>query len=191
MPTVINMRKTHNHDGARPWRGVKRDNWEGGHRVPFLVRWPETVKPGSISDQIIFQTDIMATCASLVGYDLPEGSAEDSFDLSPVFSDNVDKPVRPYVLHQTISLALAIREGNWKYLDHKGSGGSNYNRDGEWGLKQYALPEKAPGASGQLYNLKSDPGEKDNLYFKRPEIVKRLKRLLESTKKMARSTQFD
>ena len=106
-------------------------------------------------------------------------------------SGNAKEPVRPYVLHQTISLALGIREGDWKYLDHMGSGGSNYNRDGEWGLKQYALPEKAPGASGQLYNLKSDPGEKDNLYFKRPEIVKRLKRLLESTKKMARSTQFD
>ena len=101
------------------------------------------------------------------------------------------KPVRPYVLHQTISLALAIREGDWKYLDHMGSGGSNYNRDGEWGLKQYALPEKAPNAPGQLYNLKSDPGEKDNLYFKRPEIVKRLKRLLESTKKMGRSIRSD
>ena len=129
----------------------------------------------------------MATCASLVGYDLPEGSAEDSFDLSPVFSDNVDKPVRPYVLHQTISLALAIREGNWKYLDHKGSGGSNYNRGGEWGLKQYALPEKAPNAPGQLYNLKSDPGEKDNLHFKRPEIVKRLKNILEESQKAGRS----
>ncbi len=191
VPTVINMRKTHNHDGASPWRGVKRDNWEGGHRVPFIVRWPAKVKAGSASEQIICQTDIMATCAALVGYDLPVNSAEDSFDISSVLLGNAKEPVRPYVLHQTISLALGIREGDWKYLDHMGSGGSNYNRDGEWGLKQYALPEKAPGASGQLYNLKSDPGEKDNLYFKRPEIVKRLKRLLESTKKMARSTQFD
>ena len=191
VPTVINMRKTHNHDGARPWRGVKRDNWEGGHRVPFLVRWPEMVKPGSVSDQIICQTDIMATCASLVGYDLPVNSAEDSFDISSALSGNANEPLRPYVLHQTISLALGIREGDWKYLDHMGSGGSNYNRDGEWGLKQYALPEKAPNAPGQLYNLKSDPGEKDNLYFKRPEIVKRLKRLLESTKKMGRSIRSD
>ena len=170
---------------------MKRDNWEGGHRVPFLVRWPEMVKPGRISDQIICQTDIMATCASLVGYDLPVNSAEDSFDISSVLSGNAKEPVRPYVLHQTISLALGIREGDWKYLDHMGSGGSNYNRDGEWGLKQYALPEKAPNAPGQLYNLKSDPGEKDNLHFKRPEIVKRLKRLLESTKKMARSIRSD
>ena len=191
VPTVINMRKTHNHDGARPWRGVKRDNWEGGHRVPFIVRWPAKVKAGSASEQIICQTDIMATCAALVGYDLPVNSAEDSFDISYVLSGNAKEPVRPYVLHQTISLALGIREGDWKYLDHMGSGGSNYNQDGEWGLKQYALPEKAPGASGQLYNLKSDPGEKDNLYFKRPEIVKRLKRLLESTKKMGRSIRSD
>lgn len=187
VPTVINMRKTHNHDGARPWRGVKRDNWEGGHRVPFLVRWPKMVKPGSVSEQIICQTDIMATCASLVGYDLPENSAEDSFDLSPVLSGNVDKPVRPYILHQTISLALSIRQGDWKYLDHKGSGGSNYNREGEWGLKQFALPEKAPDAPGQLYNLKTDPGETDNLYFKRPEIVMQLKNILERSRKSGRS----
>jgi len=185
--TVINMRKTHKHDGTRPWRGVKRDNWEGGHRVPFLVRWPEMVKPDSISDQIICQTDIMATCASLVGYDLPENSAEDSFDISSAFLGDEKKQVRPYVLHQTNSLALGIRQGNWKYLDHQGSGGSNYNRDGEWGLKQYALPEKAPSAPGQLYNLKTDPGETENLFFKRPEIVKRLRGLLEKTKESGRS----
>ena len=115
------MRKTHNHDGSRPWRGVKRDNWEGGHRVPFLVRWPVMVKPSSVSDQIICQTDIMATCASLVGYDLPVNSAEDSFDISSALSGNANEPLRPYVLHQTISLALGIREGDWKYLDHMGS----------------------------------------------------------------------
>ena len=190
VPTVINMRKTHNHDGARPWRGVKRDNWEGGHRVPFIVRWPAKVKPDSVSEQIICQTDIMATCASLIGHDLTENSAEDSFNISSVLFGNDDKPVRPYVLHQTMSLALAIRQGNWKYLDHKGSGGSNYNRGGEWGLKQYALPEKAPDAPGQLYNLKSDPGETDNLYFKRPEIVKRLKYLLDQSQRSGRSSYY-
>ena len=96
-------------------------------------------------------------------------SAEDSFE-SPVLSGNANEPVRPYVLHQTISLALGIREGDWKYLDHMGSGGSNYNRDGEWGLKQYALPEKAPNAP--VINLKTDPGEENNLYFQNPERKK-------------------
>ena len=187
VPTVINMRKTHKHDGARPWRGVKRDNWEGGHRVPLLVRWPGKVKAGSVSDQTVCLTDIMATCAQIVGAELPDDAAEDSFDLVPVLLGKADKPVRNFTLHQTISLSLAIRQGDWKYLDHKGSGGSNYNRDGEWGLKQYALPEQAPEASGQLYNLKDDPGETKNLYFKEPSRRKRLKTKLEELKKSGRS----
>ena len=187
VPTVINMRKTHKHDGSRPWRGVKRDNWEGGHRVPMLVRWPGKVKAGSVSDQTVCLTDLMATCAEIVGAELPNDAAEDSFDLLPVLLGKADKPVREFTLHQTISLALAIRQGDWKYLDHKGSGGSNYSRDGEWGLKQYALPEKAPDAPGQLYNLKNDPGETDNLYFKKPGIAKALKAKLEELKKSARS----
>ena len=166
---------------------MKRDNWEGGHRVPFLVRWPETVKPGSISDQIICQTDIMATCASLLGYDLPNNSAEDSFDISSALFGDEKKQVRPHVLHQTNSLALGIRQGNWKYLDHQGSGGSNYKRGGEWGLKQYALPEKAPTASGQLYNLKDDPGETTNLYFKEENIRKELKTILDQLVSSGRS----
>ena len=187
VPTVINMRKTHKHDGSRPWRGVKRDNWEGGHRVPMLVRWPGKVKEGSVSDQTVCLTDLMATCARIVGARLPEDAAEDSFDLLPVFLGKADKPVRNFTLHQTISLALAIRQGDWKYLDHKGSGGSNYSRDGEWGLKQYALPEKAPDAPGQLYNLKDDPGETNNLYFKEPAMRKALQAKLEELKKSGRS----
>ena len=86
-----------------------------------------------------------------------------------------------------MSLALAIRKGDWKYLDHKGSGGNNYSRPGEWGMKQYALPEKAPDALGQLYNLKTDPGETTNLYFKHPKIVKALKTKLEELKKSGRT----
>ena len=76
VPTVINMRKTHKHDGSRPWRGVKRDNWEGGHRVPMLVRWPGQVKAGSVSDQTVCLTDLMATCAKIVGAKLPDDAAE-------------------------------------------------------------------------------------------------------------------
>lgn len=187
VPTVINMRKTHKHDAAHPWRGVKRDNWEGGHRVPFLVRWPKRVKRGVVSDQIICQTDLMATCANLVGYDLGNNQAEDSFDISPILLKHMEKPIRPYVLHQTISLSLAIRRGDWKYLDHKGSGGNNYSREGEWGLKQYALPEKALGAPGQLYNLKNDPGETTNLFFKHANIRKELKDKLDQLVRSGRS----
>ena len=188
VPTVISMRSDHKHDGARPWRGVKRDNWEGGHRVPFIARWPGKIKPGSTSKQTICLSDLVATCAAIVETDLPNDAAEDSYNFLPALLGTDDgKPVRQYTLHQTISLALAIRRGPWKYLDHKGSGGNNYGRGGRWGMKQYALVEKAPKAPAQLYNLDNDPGETTNLYFKNPEIVKELKAKLEEYKKSGRS----
>ena len=188
VPTVINMRKTHQHDGARPWRGVKRDQWEGGHRVPFIARWPKRIEAGSTSEQTVCLTDLMATCATLTGTTIPREAAEDSFDILPALLGQAgDKPIREYTLHQTISLALAIRHGDWKYLDHKGSGGNNYERKGEWGLKQFALPERAPDAPAQLYNLANDPGETTNLYNERPKIVKSLKAKLEEFKKSGRS----
>ena len=188
VPTVIDMRKIHQHDGARPWRGVKRDQWEGGHRVPFIARWPKQIKAGSTSAQTICLTDVMATCAALTGAAIPRNAAEDSYNILPVLLGQAgDKPVREYTLHQTISLALAIRHGNWKYLDHKGSGGNNYGREGEWGMKQFALPERAPGAAGQLYDLAKDPGETTNLYNEHPEIVKALKAKLDEYKTSGRS----
>ena len=171
--SVINMRKDHGHDGARPWRGMKRDQWEGGHRVPLIARWPGKIKAGSTTNQTVGLTDVMATCAAVVGSRLPNDAAEDSFDiLGVLLGTQGDKPVRRYTLQQTISLALAIRRGPWKYLDHKGSGGNNYSREH---MRPYSLPEKAPDAPGQLYNLESDPGETTNLYFEHPEIVKELK----------------
>ncbi|MHC5053431.1 MAG: sulfatase family protein [Planctomycetota bacterium] len=181
VPTVIAMRRDHKHDGARPWRGVKRDNWEGGHRVPMIARWPGKVKAGSESAETVCLTDVMATCAAVVGAELPNDAAEDSFDMLPVLlgKHQGGAPIREYTLHQTISFAMAIRRGKWKYLDHKGSGGSRYDRGGPWGMKDYALPERAPDAPGQLYDLDADPGETTNLYFDRPEIVKELKSQLD------------
>jgi len=188
VPTVISMRSDHKHDGARPWRGVKRDQWEGGHRTPFIVRWPGKVKTGTTSDQMISLTDVMATCGAIVGTDLPDKAAEDSYNFLPVLlGTQGDKPVRQYLLQQTMSLAMSIRRGKWKYLDHKGSGGNNYTRGGRWGMKQYALKDTDPDAPGQLYNLQTDPGETTNLYSKHPEIVKALKAQLEKFKSSGRS----
>lgn len=184
--TVHHMRTDHGHDGARPWRGMKRDQWEGGHRVPMIARWPGHIEAGSETDQTFCLTDVMATCAAVVGADLPNDAAEDSFNFLPVLlGEQGNEPVRQDTLHQTISLALAIRRGPWKYLDHKGSGGNRYDRGI---LKQYALPEKAPDAPGQLYNVEADPGETTNLYFERPEIVSKLKAQLEEYKASGRST---
>jgi arylsulfatase A-like enzyme len=188
VPTVLDMRKTYNHDGAKPWRGVKRDQWEGGHRTPFIVRWPSKIRAGSTSDQLLSLTDVMATCAEITGAKLPNNAAEDSYSMLPVLlGTQGEKPVRTYMLEQTISLALSIRNGQWKYLDHKGSGGNNYKREGEWGMKPYALEDTEPDAPGQLYNLATDPGERTNLYSKHPEIVKALKAQLDTFKASGRS----
>jgi arylsulfatase A-like enzyme len=188
VPTVLDMRQTYKHDGARPWRGVKRDQWEGGHRTPFIVRWPGTVKAGVTSDQLISLTDVMATCAKAIGTKLPNNAAEDSYNMLPVLTGAADKPVRQFMLQETMSLAMSIREGHWKYLDHKGSGGNDYNRvRTRWSMKPYTLKETEPDAPGQLYNLKTDPGETNNLYSKHPEVVQKLKAKLEQFKSSGRS----
>jgi arylsulfatase A-like enzyme len=182
---IVNMRRDYRHDGARPWRGIKRDNWEGGHRVPMIARWPGHIKPDTRTGQTICLTDLMATCAAITGFRLPDNAAEDSFNMLPVLlGKDGGKPIREFTLHQTISLALAIREGKWKYLDHKGSGGNRYDRPD---LVPYALVEKAPAAPGQLYDLEKDPGETDNLYFKYPEVVARLKAKLDQARESGRS----
>ena len=95
--------------------------------------------------------------------------------------------MRPYLFQQTWTLEMSIRKGDWKLLDHKGSGGSNYERDGEWGLKQYAIADTDPDAPGQLYNLASDPAETINVYSKHPRIVAELKALLEEAKTSGRT----
>ncbi|MFM7131584.1 MAG: sulfatase-like hydrolase/transferase, partial [bacterium] len=173
-------------DPARPWRGVKRDNWEGGHRVPFLVRWPGRVKPGTTSAEPLSLTDVMATLAAATGATLPDQAAEDSFNMLPVLEGTATGPIRPYLLTQAFrgGQTLAIRRGPWKYLDHQGSGGNSYNNPP---LQAFALPDAEPTAPGQLYNLEKDPGERENLIRLQPAIAAELKKQLDETKSKGRS----
>lgn len=171
------MRQDHDHDAAGGFRGMKRDGWEGGHRVPLIARWPGRIPPGQVSRQLINTTDIFATIASVVGYDLPDDVAVDSYDMLPAMlgEQPEDKPIRPYMLTQSFRGEFQLRQGDWKYLNHKGSGGNDYERGF---LRKYALPEKSPTAPGQLYNLTEDPGETTNLYFSAPEKRRELQALL-------------
>ena len=98
-----------------------------------------------------------------------------------------DKPVRRYMLQQTMSHAMSIRDGHWKYLDHKGSGGNSYSHKGDWGMGTYAIKDTDPDAPGQLYNLTSDPGETTNLYSQYPERIKKMKAKLDLFRKSGRS----
>ena len=175
---TIWMRADHKHDAAGGWRGMKRDGWEGGHRVPFIARWPGRIPAGQVSDQLINTTDIFATLASLTGYTLAAKDAVDSFDMLPAFLGQAKKSIRPHMLTQSFRGEFQLRVGNWKYLAHMGSGGNNYTRGN---MAQYALPETAPKAKGQLFDLSEDPGETTNLFFtetaRRQEMQSLLSRL--------------
>ncbi len=174
------MRQDHEHDAAGGFRGMKRDGWEGGHRVPLIARWPGRIPAGQVSEQLANTTDIFATVASIIGYALPDEAAVDSFDLLPAMigSDAEGESIRPHMLTQSFRGEFQLRVGQWKYLDHMGSGGNGYDRGA---IQAYALPEKAPEATGQLYDLSKDPGETTNLFFeneaKRQEMQALLARL--------------
>ncbi len=176
------MRKDHDHDAAGGLRGMKRDGWEGGHRVPFIARWPGRIPAGQVSQQMTNTTDIFATLASVVGYELPDDVAVDSYDMLPAMLgiQKEDDPIRPYMLTQSFRGEFQLRQGDWKYLNHMGSGGNDYSKGM---LKKYALPETAPGATGQLFNLTEDPGETTNLFFvesaRREQMQALLKKLTE------------
>ncbi len=170
------IKDRYGHDPSRPWRGMKSDIWEGGHRVPFLARWPDHIPVGQTSDEPIILTDLMRSIATIVGYSLPDDAAEDSFDVSPaLLGKEQSKPIRDHLIHHSGRGLFAIRQGDWKLIFGRGSGG----------FTRYKPPKDAP--AGQLYNLADDPGEHKNLYSDRPEIVKRLTELLKKYKKQGRT----
>ena len=184
------MQRDHQHDASGGWRGVKRDGWEGGHRIPFIARWPGHIPAGRVSHQMTNTTDIFATLASVVGYELPDAAAVDSFDMLPTMLGTHDETqsIRPHMLTQSFRGEFQIRQGDWKYLDHMGSGGNGY---GKGIMQPYALPEMAPDATGQLYNLQTDPGETTNLFFKEEAKRNELQQLLGKVKTSGRSAPRD
>jgi len=155
-------------------RGYKADIWDGGHRIPFIARWPDRIKPGSRSDQLICLTDLMATSAEIVGAKLPDNAGEDSVSILPALLGTATGPLREAVVHHSIKGNFAIRQGQWKLELCKDSGG--WSKGG------------VTGAPGQLYDMSKDVGERSNEYNQRPEVVARLTKLLEKYVTEGRST---
>lgn len=159
------------------FRGQKSDIWEGGHRVPFLVRWPGRVPAKSTCNQPICLTDVMATLAEIVGVPLPSDAGEDSFSFLRQL-ENPEAPFhRPPIVMHSIAGLFAIREGDWKLLECRGSGG--------WSLPEKKVPPDTPPK--QLYNLKDDVGEQHNLFLEHPEVAQRLGELLQTIRTAGRS----
>ena len=160
-------------------RGQKADIWEGGHRVPFLARWPGRIAPGSQSDALLSLTDMMATLAAVAGADLPHDAGEDSYNLLPILlGQTPEAPLREAVVHHSADGMFAIRQGPWKLIEGRGSGG----------FTEPIRIEPAPGEpAGQLYNLAEDLGETNNLYQQHPDVVARLSALLEQYRQQSHS----
>jgi arylsulfatase A len=162
-------------------RGYKSDIWEGGHRVPFFVRWPGVTKPGTSSSQLICHTDLMATCAEIVGASIPANAGEDSVSLLPALHGGAGRrTTREAVVHHSIEGRFAIRQGRWKLAICPGSGGWTEPTDVQ--AAQQGLP------AVQLYDLSKDPGERTNLHAAEPAHVKRLSALMERYVANGRST---
>ncbi|MBT3200255.1 MAG: sulfatase-like hydrolase/transferase [Phycisphaerales bacterium] len=148
------------------WRGAKATIYEGGHRVPFIARWPGKIAPSTKSDATVCTTDFFATFAELLGKKnaIPDNAAEDSFSFYPCLQGKKGE-IRPFTIHHSISGKFAIRKGDWKLIMTTNAGGG-------WGLPGRNI--KTTAKFVQLYNLKDDPGETKNLEDARPKIVEEL-----------------
>ncbi|HEY2159549.1 MAG TPA: arylsulfatase [Isosphaeraceae bacterium] len=175
--------REYHHYSMGELRGIKRDAREGGHRVPFLARWPGKIPPGSASGEVICHVDLMATVAAILGVPVPAGAGEDSVDILPALMGRpLDRPLREATVHHTGAGKFAIRQGSMVLIDAP-TGDENDEPDWfgqERGYATHALP-------GELYDLARDPAQGVNLYAKRPDDVKRLKALLEKYKAEGRS----
>jgi len=157
------------------FRGLKRDVWEGGHHVPFIIKWPGQIEAGSVSDELISQVDIMATLASITGADLPANAAPDSYNILPVLKgEKYKSPLRETTIHNTFESVWGIRKGDWLYINSS-SGGHREMPESFKLLRGYSDFH----TEGLLFNMKDDPEQRVNLYEKYPDKVRELDILLE------------
>ena len=168
------------HNPSHLFRGHKADIFEGGHHIPFIVRWPAKVKPGTKSDQLLCLTDLMATCADILKVALPANAGEDSVSFLPALLGMDKGLLREALVHHSVNGTFAIRQGNMKLLMCKDSGGWSEPRPG---TVKPGMPEL------QLFDLSNDIGERINLHDKQSETVKNLTNLLEKYIADGRSTK--
>lgn len=168
------------HYPSARFRGLKGDIFEGGHRIPFIARWPGKVKPGSRCDQTVCLNDLLATCADILDSTLPAFAGEDSVSILPALRGDDCDSLREALVHHSINGTFAIRRGDWKLLLCPGSGGLSQPKPGS---------EEAEGLPPiQLYNLAADPGETRNLQAEHPKVVAQLTELLKQYVVQGRST---
>ncbi|MDO6518133.1 sulfatase family protein [Zobellia uliginosa] len=177
---MIDRKAKYDHYSAGELKGCKRDNWEGGHRIPFLAKWPKKIKAGSVSNEVLCLTDLMRTFAAVTDIQVADNAGEDSYNMLPaLLGSNGKKPIREATIHHSSSGKFAIRKGDWVLLLHPGSGGNDRKY-------QASVPDlmQEPIA---LYNLKNDIRQKNNVYKEHPEIVAELTALTKKYIEQGRS----
>jgi arylsulfatase A-like enzyme len=166
-----------NHWSSGKFRGLKRDIYEGGHRVPFIVSWPGKIKAGSKSDEVVSQVDFAATFATIAGYKLNNNEAIDSYNLLPVLtSKDYPKPLRVATVQNTAKDKYAIRQGDWVFINT--SSGAAQREKKEY-LEHFNLKTYPKDTPGLLFNLKKDPRQSTNLYRHHPEKIIAMNKLLQ------------
>jgi arylsulfatase A-like enzyme len=173
----LHLEEQYGHHANYIFRGQKSDAWDGGHHIPFVARWPGHVRAGSSSDQTICLTDLFATCVDLLKQPRPKEAAEDSFSILPILEGNTNASVRPGVVMHSNDGYFAIKQGPWKLVLCRGSGG--------WTLPETQATPTLPDV--QLYNVQDDPTEKTNLYAEHPDIVAKLKTALDEYQRDGRT----
>ncbi len=164
------------------YRGHKADLFDGGHRIPCAVRWPAKIKPHTVN-QTVCLTDFFATFATIADYQLKDSEGEDSYNILPLLLNEKEGDViREATVHHSINGDFTIRKGEWKLLLSPSSGGWSFPKPGTDDEVIETLPLI------QLYNMKTDPAEKNNVYAEHPEVVKELKDLMIKYVKEGRST---
>lgn len=170
------------HQSMANWRGVKRDAWEGGHRVPFIARWTGKIPAGKTNDSLIGHLDLMTSIAAMTGYKLPNEAAPDSYNQLPALLKNKATTRGALVYHEHQG-DLALRQGDWVFVDSKTCGDGN--KEPEW-FRQARGLHNCSGA-GALYNLKADPAQAKNLFNANPEKVREMKTMLDKIRQEERS----
>jgi arylsulfatase A len=168
-----------NHWSSYPYRGLKRDIYDGGHRVPMIVRWPNNVPANTKTDALISQIDIMATLAHLVGFELPDGAAEDSFNQLPLWTAKTKHSSRDSLVHNTFANDYAIRSNDWTLIAAKtGNQNSRLERFNYAGWQKKHGYKADDHVKGQLFDMKNDKEQRYNLIEKYPNIADELLRKL-------------
>ncbi len=186
-PGAYDRAQKFDHRSFGDLRGAKRDAWEGGHRVPFIARWPGKIKASAVSDETMCHVDFIATVAAIVGDKLPDNAAEDSVNVLPVLlGEQRPSPIREATVHHSAQGKFAIRQGDWVFIDAPSGDDNGARGEPQWlkderGYTKHSQP-------GELYNLREDAIEKHNRFAEEPARVSQMKALLEKYMSEGRST---